>query len=35
MQIPGRCHCGNIALRFTWPEELAQIAARVCTCSFA
>jgi hypothetical protein len=33
MDIDGRCHCGNIAFRFTRPDA-ERVPARACTCTF-
>jgi hypothetical protein len=34
MQIPGKCHCGNIRFSLTWEPHPHEIPARSCTCSF-
>ena len=34
MLIRGSCHCGNISFRLDWQPESAEIAARICDCSF-
>lgn len=34
MQIPGRCHCGNLAFVLTWEPDPVEIPARACGCSF-
>jgi hypothetical protein len=34
VDIEGRCHCGNIALRLTWAGDPRAIPARACGCSF-
>ena len=33
MLIPGKCHCGNIAIELEWPDD-ARIPARKCGCTF-
>lgn len=33
MLIPGKCHCGNIAIELEWPDG-ARIPARKCGCTF-
>ena len=32
--VHGKCHCGNIAFELDWPDEVAEIPARACGCSF-
>jgi len=32
--IRGSCHCGNIAFRFDWSPDPAEIPARACDCTF-
>ena len=32
--VPGKCHCGNIAYVLRWPGAPSQIAARACGCGF-
>ena len=34
MNIPGSCHCGNIAFVLSWAPDPAEIPARACDCSF-
>jgi hypothetical protein len=34
MLIAGRCHCGNVAFRLSWPARRLDIPARACSCSF-
>ncbi|MGA9334667.1 MAG: hypothetical protein WBV39_10360 [Rudaea sp.] len=34
MQIPGRCHCGNISFVYSLEPDPAEIPARACSCSF-
>jgi hypothetical protein len=34
MQIPGKCHCGNIRYALDWPESTGHIPVRACSCSF-
>src|SRR5438309_1688361 len=34
MLISGGCHCGNIRLELDWPDDVAEIPARACGCSF-
>lgn len=34
MMIDGKCHCGNIAFKFEWQGEPAQIPVRACSCTF-
>ncbi len=32
--IEGRCHCGNIAYRLSWPGDGEDIPVRACGCTF-
>jgi hypothetical protein len=32
--ILGKCHCGNIAYEFLWPESGHEIPVRACSCTF-
>ena len=34
MDITGKCHCGNIALKLAWDGDVPEIPARACGCSF-
>lgn len=34
MDITGKCHCGNIALKLAWDGDAPEIPARACGCSF-
>ena len=34
MDISGSCHCGNVSFTLDWPEDVAEIPARACGCSF-
>ena len=33
-KLVGRCHCGNIAVRFETPSDPRQLQLRACDCSF-
>lgn len=34
MLIQGSCHCGNVSFELDWGEEVNEIPARTCDCSF-
>jgi hypothetical protein len=34
MDIAGSCHCGNISFSLRWPDEVSEIPARRCGCTF-
>jgi len=34
MDIAGSCHCGNISFNLRWPDDVAEIPARRCGCTF-
>jgi hypothetical protein len=34
MDIAGSCHCGNISFSLRWPDEVHEIPARRCGCTF-
>jgi hypothetical protein len=34
MDITGSCHCGNISYSLRWPDDVSEIPARRCGCSF-
>ena len=34
MQIAGSCHCGNVSFSLDWPDDVQEIPARACGCSF-